>query len=197
MSEVCAISYSFRQEKLLILANFSLCLISLLTLILLYVVYINREFRRIFSLVELDLKLIVVTGAIAYLISSISSFLFFGHQFVILMIDLSPCAYISNGFNCMVAQSFHASICMIANFLFFIGMFLERLYVFMGFNGRGFFGGIISLLIIILCPLPQLIITDESMYKNDRVYCGMVLTKLDPNVSFTAFEILIIDILGE
>jgi hypothetical protein len=167
-SEICDFAYSFRQQKALIFTNLLFLLLSLLTLLFIYLVYINREFRRIFSLIELDLKIIVLTGALSYLISSISSSLFYGVYFIILLMDLPPCTYIINGTNCMWAQSPFASICTIASLLFFFAMFLERAAASIGLNGRGFFGGILSLLIVIVSPLPQLLVFDKKMYSDDR-----------------------------
>lgn len=192
-SELCALAYSFRKENSIILVNFGLSLLSLLLLILIYFVYKNKEFRRVFSLVELDLKIIIVTGALTYIISSINSFLFYAYYFLILLIDLPPCSYIIDGFYCMLSQSLFVSVCSMALLTFFFAIFLERCYVLMGFKGKGIFGGILAIFIVIMAPIPQLIVVDKSMYLNDRVYCGLMLTKLDPNIISVAYSVIAFD----
>jgi hypothetical protein len=55
----------------------------------------------------------------------------------------------------------------------------------MGFKGNGVFGAILSFLMISLSPIPQILLMPPKTYENDRVYCGMLLTHLDPNVKYT------------
>jgi hypothetical protein len=190
---MCRLAYSFRQQKSLIAINFTLSLLSLLTIILLYLIHKNKESRRIFSLVELDLKLIVITGGLTYLLSSINSFLFYGYYFMILLIDLPPCYYISNGFNCMLGQSFFWAIGSITILLCFFAMFLERCYISFGFKSKGTFGFLLALIISVTTISAYFVQYEAKYYDYDRVYCGMALTHLDRNVTSAAYFVIIID----
>lgn len=129
-NEMIALSHSFRDQKLLIFTLFILALWSLFTLIMLYVVFKSKEVRRIFSLTHLDLKFIVITGGLTYLLSSINSLLFFSYQLSILLIlDFGPSFYISSGTTCFWSQNLFVSLCPLVSILVCAAMFLERCYI--------------------------------------------------------------------
>jgi hypothetical protein len=110
--EMCELAHSFREEKLLIFIVFLSTLLGLINLIVLFLVFKNNEVRRIFSLLHLDLKFLLVLGFANYTISSFNSLAFFGYKTTsLLLIDLPPCYYIMNGYACFYSQSLLASIC--------------------------------------------------------------------------------------
>ena len=81
--EACQIAQSFRQQKILIFINLVLALTSLLTL---FVVHKVCKCKRIYMLVDLDLKIVFIAGLLMYVISSVNSLIFHGVKFVSLHI---------------------------------------------------------------------------------------------------------------
>lgn len=56
--EVCEVAYSFRKNNSIFGMVFLNALLSLLTLVLLYLLMRCKEMRRVWSLIDLDLKVI-------------------------------------------------------------------------------------------------------------------------------------------
>ena len=79
---MCALAYSFRQQYVFVIMDLMLCLLSLLTLVMLWKVFKNKELRRLYSLVEADLKMLFWVGFGAYLMGALNSFVYYGYKFV-------------------------------------------------------------------------------------------------------------------
>jgi hypothetical protein len=192
-NEMCLLAYSFRNEKLLIFTLFLLAFLSFLTLILLYFVYKSKEVRRIYSLVESDLKFIFVIGFISYVVASLNLFIFFSYQLSILLLDLPACFYVTSGYFCFYAQISFITICPVICLLVFFIIFLERCFISLGYSFNGSFAVLLILLILTLFPLLRLEIFDPKSYENQRIFCGCALTMYDPNVSFAAHSTILFD----
>jgi hypothetical protein len=186
-NQMCGLAYSFRNEKFLIFTLFILALVSLFTLIMLYVVYKNKEVRRIFSLTHIDLKFILVVGFSNYIVMTLNSLIFFLYQMSILLIDLSPCSYITSGFFCVHIQKLCVSICpVVSNYVFF-AMFLERCYISFGFKSKGTFGFLLALIISVTTISAYFIQYEAKYYDYDRVFCSSILTLYDENVNYVIY----------
>ena len=92
---VCEIAYEFTQSKTLIFINAIQCLLSGATVVLLYLIFKTKELRRVYSIIDLDLKVgfdgclkhSTITDSntprpVSYTIASINSTLFFFYKFV-------------------------------------------------------------------------------------------------------------------
>jgi hypothetical protein len=192
-NEMCMLAYSFRNEKLLIFTLFLLAFLSFLTLILLYFVYKSKEVRRIYSLVESDLKFIFVIGFISYVVASLNLFIFFSYQFTILLIDLPACFYVTSGYFCFYAQIPFTSICPVICLFVFYTMFLERCWASFGFKSDGKFSVLLTFLILTLFPVLQFAILDPKIYENERVFCASIITTFDSNFKSAAYATVVFD----
>jgi hypothetical protein len=192
-AEMYALAYSFRQEKLLILIHFILSSISALTLFMLFKIYKCAEIRRIFSIVDLGLKIPLFFGLFAYIIGALNSMLFFGYQFSILLFDFGPLFYIWSGDACFWTQIVFMLTCSFIVFFVFFATFLERLYVSIGFRSNGKLG---CLLIVLICTLTAIIhinIYNPTKYENERVYCDNPLSADDVNLMFMLRGVILAD----
>jgi hypothetical protein len=190
---MCILADSFRHQNLLILTLFLLSLLGFLTLILLYLVYTNIEVRKIFSLIQLDLKFLLIVGLINYTISSLNSMLFFGYQFIILLINLPMCSYITDGRFCFYVQNPFAGICPLICLFLFFAVFVERCYVSFGLKSNGAFGLILSIFIVTFPISLQCALFNSKSYVNERVFCASAFTTFDPNVVSGAYVSVIFD----
>jgi hypothetical protein len=194
-NEMCQLAYSFREQKILILIPLVGALLNVLTLIILYLVFKSKEIRRIYSLIQIDLKFLLVVGFIAYLIISLNSALFLTFKVVILVLDLSPCSYIIDGYFCFFSQALVVSVCPQLIFITFVGMFLERCFVSFGFNSKGTLALSFFLLILAIVPISYFLVYDKTTYQNDRVYCGKFTTTFDPTVTLVKYTVVFVDVI--
>jgi hypothetical protein len=186
-NEMCGLAYSFRQEKGLIFLLFIMALLSLLITILLYFIYKNKEVRRIYFLTELDLKFILMVGFVSYTISGINSLIFFVYQFAILLMDLSPCSYITSGFFCVHIQKLFVTVCPLISLLVFFAMFLERCYISLGLRSNGIFGFLLAFFIVAIPISIHVGMSEPKTYKDDRIFCGSILTRYEGVITYRAY----------
>jgi hypothetical protein len=192
-TEIYALAYSFRQEKLLILINFILSSLSALTLFMLLKIYKCAEIRRIFSIVDLGLKILLLFGYSAYTVGAFNSMLFFGYKFSILLFDFGPLFYIWSGDACFWSQLIFISTCSLINFFVFFATFLERFYVSIGFKSNGKFGFFLVFLISALVVIIQLKLYEPENYKNERIYCDNLTSTFDSNLMLTLYGLIVVD----
>jgi hypothetical protein len=192
-TEMYALAYSFRQEKLLILLNFILSLFSAITLFMLWKVYRCVEMRRIFSIVDSGLKLLLLFGYSAYIVGAVNSMLFFGYKFSILLFDFGPLFYIWSGKACFLAQVTFMSTCSLIIFSVFFATFVERLYVSIGLRSNGTFGCFLVFLILAQIIIFHLTLYEPKNYENERVYCSNILTTIDSNVMSSLYGSIVSD----
>jgi hypothetical protein len=191
--EMHALAYSFRQEKLIIFLNFIVSSLSALTLFMLFKIYKCAEIRRIFSIVDPGLKMLLIIGFVVYILGALNSTIFFGYKFSILLFDFGPLFYIWSGEACFWTQIAYMSICTIINFIVFFATFLERLYVSIGFRSNGKFGCFLVFLISIINLIIQIKLYSPKKYQNERVYCGSFVTDFDSNTMSTLYSLIVVD----
>jgi hypothetical protein len=193
-TEMYALAYSFRQEKLLILINFILTSLSALTLFILLKIYKCDEMRRIFSIVDPGLKIILFLGYFAHIVGAFNSTLFFGYKFSILLFDFGPLFYIWYGNSCFWTQFTFVSTRSFINFSVFFATFIERVYVSIGFKSNCKFGCFLVFLILTLTLNGQIKLCDPKNYENERVYCDNLITMIDSNVILSLYILVMIDL---
>lgn len=194
-TEVYALAYSFRSEKLIVFTNIILFFLSALTLFMLWMIYKCVEIRRIFALIGLDLKILLSLGFSAYMIGALNSMLFFGYQSLILLMNFRLSFYIWSGKHCFLAQVLFISSTPSIYLLVYIATFIERLYASMGFRERGIFGTIASFIILVFSLVVQYVVIYPETYVNERVYCGKLLTTFYSNTTSSLFAAIAFDCL--
>jgi hypothetical protein len=185
--EMCELAYSFKKEKLLISILSLAILLSIVNLIVLFAIFKNKEVRRIFSLIELDLKFLLVLGFITYILSSLDSLAFFTYKTAILLIDLPPCYYIINGYFCFYFQSVFATLSPQILFFVFFAMFIERCCISFGLKSNGILGALLFILIMAITPVAHFKMFDQRQFENERIYCGKLLTTISQHITHAEY----------
>lgn len=155
--------------------------------------YKNSEVRRIFSLTQLDLKFILLAGFINYAVMSINLFLFFGYQILILIFNFNRSFYVWTVKQCLFSQGIFTTISPQIGILLIFAMFLERLYISIGFKSNGTFGFLLSFFSVVLVSFFQYSIANSKTYEKERVFCGGGQIALNSKVFSNTFFLIIFD----
>ncbi|KAI6219081.1 hypothetical protein M3Y95_01128900 [Aphelenchoides besseyi] len=122
------------------------------------------------------IPIIFVVGIGYYLLGIFNALLLYSHRLIIILLDLTPCAYIMNGYLCYFVASQFSSSCVMGYTIFHGSLLIERLLrtFLVSKRFQWLKSVVVGLMVICLLTLPnvyQYTLAMPSEQLNDRFYC--------------------------
>ncbi|KAI6231089.1 hypothetical protein M3Y95_00344500 [Aphelenchoides besseyi] len=179
MTDICTRSKIFRSNPWLRSIVGVHVLVSVLSIVVLWLFLRSRGMRKASGLVSQNLKIIVVVGIFYFFLSAFWNIGFYSYKLSTMFTNGPDCHYVWRGLSCYLMYVIPASFCVLGNSLFHLMLLIERtVATFSSSNSHSSLAlGWISGLILIVLPILFNSMKDFSVYIPDVAYCSNIVTR--------------------